>query len=59
VIYWWHYCIAVGASIIAILMLSACSHVASDLELRQNAVQECVLQGGRPELGPGGTIICR
>lgn len=56
---WWHYCIAVGVGIIAILWLAACSHVASDLELRQNAVQECVLQGGRPELGPRGTIICR
>lgn len=55
---WWHYCIAVGVTILAILMLAACSHVASDLELRQNAVQECVLAGGRPVMGPGGTIIC-
>lgn len=58
-IHWWHYAIAVGVAMIAIFMLAACSHLASDLDARQSAVQDCILSGGRPFLGPGKTIICQ
>lgn len=55
---WWHYVIAVAVTCLAILMLAACSHVASDLALRQRAIQDCILAGGHARLGPGDTILC-
>lgn len=55
---WWHYAIAVGVAIVAVCMLAACSHVASDLERRQREVQDCILAGGHAHLGPGQTILC-
>ena len=55
---WWHYCLIVAAVSGLILWLTACSHVASDLERRQRAIQDCILSGGHARLGPGNTILC-
>ena len=29
-----------------------------ELEHRQREVQDCILSGGHPSLGPGDTILC-
>lgn len=41
--------------------LAGCSgpYTASALAARQKAVQDCILSGGHPGLGPDDTILCR
>lgn len=55
---WWHYVIAVAGTCLAIWMLAACSHAASDLQRTQRQIQDCILAGGHAHLGPGNTILC-
>lgn len=48
----------------ALFMVSGCASVenpnsAKALARRQQAVQDCILQGGHPVLGPSNTILCK
>jgi hypothetical protein len=38
--------------------LTGCAGLATTLQARQQAVQDCILAGGHPRPGPGDTVIC-
>ena len=51
--------LAAFALLTAILIVAGCASPEVDaLLLRQRAVQDCILSGGHPHLGPGDTIVC-
>lgn len=45
--------------IILILLFGCASKRTQELDTLQQAVQDCILQGGHPHLGPADTIICQ
>lgn len=55
---WWEYVLIVAALGTVIWFAAGCSTAASDLAARQKAIQDCILKGGLPRLGPDGTVEC-
>ncbi len=48
---------------LALAMLMACSHstntnTSAALRAREQAIQNCILSGGHPHLGPDNSILC-
>lgn len=56
---WWVYVVSVVLLAAVLWLTLGCSHVASDLARRQREIQNCIVSGGTPELGPDDSIICR